>query len=249
MFVTLGVAIVVATFFAARLTRPRADTGPDPDSPWRPRPLEDTEPRRMRLWPVATTLVGILLLSGGLLGVDPGADPDVAPVAVADPTPRPYLLEVQIATAPSPEPTPEPTPEPSATPATPSRGGSSGSSGSSGGSGSGGGSGGTAPSRPPTPAPTPTPTPKPGPAISASTSCFSNALQIGYTASARSGTTLAGLRVDHNGSTVQQPSVSGRSQYSGNYQTSAPSGDHTFTVTASGSDGGVTVRTYSVRCA
>ena len=119
-----GVAIVSMAIFGARLTRkdkelqdeivPAADPN-DPWAAWRPRPFEDLDrPARPRLWPVLTSLTGLVLVGGGLAGARQTFE---RPETVAAPsTPQPYLIEVKVTPSPTPVPTPVPTPAPTRKP-------------------------------------------------------------------------------------------------------------------------------------
>src|SRR5688572_13634306 len=127
VLVAVGVAVVSMTLFGARLTRRPStdrivediDVEADPNDPWaawRPRPFEEIDRPRPRIWPVLAALTGLVMVGAGFAGArqtlwtTPAASADVIA------TPRPYTVEVDIPATPSPKPTPTPTPKP-ATPA------------------------------------------------------------------------------------------------------------------------------------
>src|SRR5437879_13049768 len=86
--VAIGVAVASMAIFAARLTRRSSarDTAveefvpsADPDDPWaayRPRPFEDVERRRPRVWPAVAGVFGLVLVAGGVVGARPSPPPN-----------------------------------------------------------------------------------------------------------------------------------------------------------------------------
>lgn len=263
LLVLVGAAVVVATVFVARRTRHEHVPAPDlePDDPWaafRPRSDEEIEREaRMRLWPIASFLSGIVLvLSGILIAQSPGRSPagEVGPFVIELPTESP---DPQVVAAGAPTPTPTPTPPAavaaSATPAvtkppptasprrtaapTPRASRTPGPAATA------------KPTAKPTPTPSPTPPPPPGPTVGASTSCFRNqsgdTASISYNVTVRAGR-LTSVRLQLDGRTVQSPSVSGRTSYSSSYTASVSPGTHRFVVLATQSDGGSTSRGFTV---
>lgn len=250
VLIVCGTGVVLATVLLARRTRYRpAEPASPSDDPWAayaPRSTEEIERDRPRLWPVAGALAGVVLVLGGLLA----ARTTPATTVRLDATPTPLAIEIGAAASPSPAETASPTPEasPTASP-TPSAAATATPRARTTARPS------SAPQPTPTPRPTPTPTPtpvKPGPTVGASTSCFTSGgsptASINYSATARSGTRLTSLRLSLDGRQVASPGVSGRTQYSDSYSTSTSPGSHTFTLTASASDGGSTTRSFPVSC-
>lgn len=246
--VAIGAAVCIATVVLAKRTRARDSTVVDPADPWvalAPRSVEEIDDEaRVRLWPIAAFLTGLVFVAGGLVVLQTtNANTRAASVPptfieVATPTPDPVPL-ADVSPDPSPEPTPEPTVTPSPTrtprvtprttptpkPATPK------------------------PSAAPTPKPTPPPPPKPGPNVGASTSCFrtsSTAATINYNVQARDNTTLSTLTILLDGSAVQRPGVRGRTSFTGSHTQEVTAGTHTYRVVATASDGGSTDRAFQV---
>jgi hypothetical protein len=242
---TAGILVLVGTVAVARQTKQRdndeAPTGHDAEV-FTPRSVASVEAERTRLWPVAAALVGLTLVAAGLGWVQRPPVEEAPPAA--EPSHTPFALLVRVAGGGAVVTTPSPTPSetPSASPA--AAGQTSGAESSSGPAAAGADVG----PPPATSRPTPTPTPKPGPAIGANASCFQGTLEVGYTATARSGTTLSSVTLLLDGRVVENPSVAGRSRYSGNYQAQGGGGSHTFTVAAQGSDGGVSSRSFPTNC-
>jgi hypothetical protein len=245
--VAFGAAVAVGTILLARKTKTFVPEEPpvDPSDPWTaftPRSPEDIEREaRVRLWPVAGVLGGVVLALTGLVAAQTGA------FSPGSPTPTPFSVEIAGAASPepsaspeetpviSPEISPSPSPGPSAAvkstakPAAKPRV--------------------TATPRPPTPKPTPTPPPKPGPGVSASTSCFNQTASISYQATARTGTKLSSLSVSLDGASMGSDAVSGKPQFSGNKsKVGVSKGPHTWTVVATGTDGGRTTKSYALTC-
>jgi hypothetical protein len=165
----IGVAIVSMTIFGARLTkRSNPDTvvdhldhleeSPDPSDPWaawKPRPFEELDRPRPRMWPVLAGLTGLVLVGAGFAGARQtlGSAPVPTP---GDPTPVPGLVEVKAAATPTPAtPSPQPaTPRPVVAAA-------------------------------PKPAATAAPSAGTGPSISASPTCAGGTLKISYSVTAQ----------------------------------------------------------------
>lgn len=246
--VAAGVAVSAAAILLARRSRRREPVLYDPADPWSalaPRHDGDEHEHRVRLWPIAAFLTGLVLSAVGLVVWQASSAP-------TPPAAEPYFIEIgsplpdlalagqdeSPAPAESESPSPTPTAAPSATPRTTPKAT-------------------PAPkpatpkptARPPTPTPSPTPPPKPGPSIGANTSCFqsqSRAAAVNYTISARPDTNLSSVTVSLDGRTVQRPPVRGRSSYTGTYTQEVSPGAHTYRIVAVGSDGGVTDRSYPV---
>ena len=132
VLVAVGVAIVSMTLFGARLTRrpikdsivDTLETESDPNDPWaawKPRPFEELDRPRPRVWPVMAAFTGLVLMGAGFAGARqtlwaaPAADASTTQASVV--TPRPYTVQVDIPPTPTPKPTLAPTPTP--VPATP----------------------------------------------------------------------------------------------------------------------------------
>lgn len=230
VLIVAGTAVFGGTFLAARLT---SHSGPMPDDLWAA-PTDELERGRPRVWPVVSGLGGLVLVAGGLVGVQTTpaerlTDPDHA-------TARPTLIEVRVAgLEATPDPSPEPTPD--AAPSTPAPVSSAAQTPAP-----------VAAPQPAAPAPTPAPTPKPGPEMSTSANCTDGNLWIGYSVSAREQTTLETLVITGAGETHSVDGVSGASRHSGTWQRSVEPGDHTVTITATASDGGRTQRTHQLTC-
>lgn len=237
-----GVALFVGVLLAARLTRSEPGI-PDGPEPWaRFAPIDEIERGRPRWWPPAGALAGLALLGSGIwIGLP--SSPPVAMERASAHEPRPYLIEVPVTPPPTPTPTatPAPSPAPSATPATSARR-----------------------TQPPAARPTSQPAAAPasaqqpaeqprtdnrqGPSLSVRISCDDGALDVTYTVTARPGTALSSLSVSLDGRVVQQPSVSGRSSYSGGYSATVSDGAHDLGFTASGSDGATRHKHYPLAC-
>jgi hypothetical protein len=191
----IGVAIVSMTIFGARLTRrshpdtvvdhlDHLDESPDPSDPWaawKPRPFEELDRPRPRMWPVLAGLTGLVLVGAGFAGARQtlGSAPLPTP---GDPTPVPGLVEVKAAPTPTPAtPTPIPAaPRPVVAAA-------------------------------PKPAATAAPAAAPsGPTISATPSCTGGNLKISYTVTAH-GSNLSWVAVYADGKVAKGGPVSGTS--------------------------------------
>jgi hypothetical protein len=111
--------------FSARLTRRRSPLhaapeefvpSADPEDPWaayRPRPFDDVERRRPRMWPVVAGVFGLVLVAGGVVGARQSTQ--FATVDAA-PTTKPYLVDVRPPSTPKPTPAPTPAPTLAAAP-------------------------------------------------------------------------------------------------------------------------------------
>lgn len=117
--VASGVAVATMAIFAARLTRRRAADAvsdeefvpsTDPEDPWaayRPRPFQEVERRRPRMWPAVAGVFGLVLVAGGVVGARQSTE-----ITTVDalPTTRPYIVDVRPPATPTPIVTPAPTP-------------------------------------------------------------------------------------------------------------------------------------------
>ena len=70
---------------------------------------------------------------------------------------------------------------------------------------------------------------------------------IGYNIQARQGTKLTSMKLSLDGKVVRSQSISGTG-HSDSYAATVSQGSHSFTVTATSSDGGVSSRSYAVTC-
>jgi hypothetical protein len=205
--VALGVAVASMAVFAARLTRRQSPDSPaddfvpsaDPDDPWaayRPRPFEDVERRRPRVWPAVASVFGLVLVAGGVVGARQSTQ-----IGALDtgPTTRPYIVDVKPAATPDPTlpPTPSPAPAATAQPVHPAAAR-------------------TAPPRPPA-AP-----PGAAPKISASGSCSGGVMHVSVNVS---GTKLAWFGLYLDGKAVKGGPISG-SSYSTTYSKQVAKGTH-----------------------
>jgi hypothetical protein len=239
-----GVAVVVMTIFAARLTRkpdqvrdesefaPSIDPS-DPWAAWKPRSSFDELDRpRPRLWPLLGSLTGIVLLGAGLAGARQtlwatSAAPTTGMGPVAEVTTRPDIVEVTVTDAPTPPPTPDPTVEPTAEPT-------------------------LAPAPAPvkaeaTTAPVAATAPTgSGPTVSATTSCSAGKLAISYTATA-GGSNLSWIAVYADGAVAKGGPISGTS-YSGTYSKASTPGDHALEVSVQDKAGRTTRKQFQVHC-
>lgn len=235
VLVAVGVAIVSMTLFGARLTRRPAEDRivedldtPDPNDPWaawRPRPFEELDRPRQRIWPVLAALTGLVMVGAGFAGARQTLWATPAADAEAIATPRPYTVEVDIPATPSPKPTPKPTPPPTPPP-TPA----------------------------PQVAATPAPTPRPsgavptgaGPSVSSSASC-QGGIRLSYTASAAGGSKLKWLAVYLDGKVAKGGPIGGAT-HSGSYQAPPSPGDHDLEVSVEDTEGRTTRRQHQVHC-
>lgn len=243
VLVAAGALVVAATLVAARRTRPGDEPVPDDQDRWSafaPRSVEEVEREgRLRLWPLAGSLAGLVLVMGGLVLAQTA---DQASQIVK---PSPFSIEVavlpdQVTPEPSPEPSISPSPSPTAaaptttpTPRATARPAKTAT---------------PKPATTPKPTPAPTPPPKPGPNVSASVRCFNKVAGINWSVTARGGTRLASVSISLSpGGRTTSPSVSG-THASGNREDQVKAGHYTYTVTARASDGGVTSRGFSITC-
>jgi hypothetical protein len=229
--VALGVAVASMAIFAARLTRRRApDVVPeeefvpssDPSDPWaayRPRPFDEVERHRPRMWPAVAGVFGLVLVAGGVVGARQSTQLTSVDTA---PTTKPYIVDVKPPSTPAP--TAAPTAQPTVTPvvhhsvAAP------------------------APSRKPAVAAT---APGAAPKISGGMSCSGGSLHV---SAQLTGTKLTwfGLYVD--GKVAKGGPISGNS-YSTSYSKAATHGDHTAEATAQDKAGHTSRKVFTAHCA
>jgi len=229
--VALGVAVASMAIFAARLTRRRAaaTTPPeftpsaDPEDPWaayRPRPFEDVDRRRPRMWPAVAGVFGLVLVAGGVVGARQSTQLTTLDAA---PTTKPYIVDVKPPGTPTPSPTPVATPAPKivSTPQ-PVRVFSA-----------------------PKATATPAVTSAGGPTITGVMSCSGGTLRVSIQIS---GSQLRwfGLYVD--GKVAKGGPVSG-SSFSTSYSTAATKGDHTAEATADDKAGHHSRKIFTAHCA
>lgn len=236
VLVALGVAVVSMTLFGARLTR-RAGVDriveeidvSDPNDPWaawKPRPFEEMDRPRPRIWPVLSAFTGLVLVGAGFAGArqtlwaTEAASPDVGNV------PKPYTVQVDIPATPTLKPTPVPTAIP--VPATPA----------------------------PTAAPAATAAPKvaattapagTGPTLSGSSNCGGGKLSVTYSATAH-GADLSWIAVYVDGKSVKGGPVGGQST-SGGYSQAATPGDHDLEVVVEDKAGRTSRKQFHSTCA
>ena len=215
--VAAGVAVATMAIFAARLTRRQTSAdvpveefvpSADPDDPWaayRPRPFEDVERRRPRMWPAVAGVFGLVLVAGGVVGARQSSS--IATLEAA-PTTKPYIVDVNASDTPAP--TLPPTPAPTVAPSTPQPVYHA------------------APVKATKPVTASSSTSGAAPKISGFFSCSGGTLHLNASVS---GTKLAwfGLYVD--GKVAKGGPISG-SSYSTSYSKAASKGDHTAEVTA-----------------
>jgi hypothetical protein len=240
VLVALGVAVVSMTLFGARLTRrPQledsivedldADVDPhDPWAAWKPRPFEEIDRPRPRVWPVLAAFTGLIMVGAGFAGARQTlwATPSASAIQVA--TPRPYTVEVEL----PPTPTVKPTPKPTVAPATPAP---------------------PAPTAAPaTAAPQPAATAAPAsaatgsaPTITGSASCSGGTITLNYTAT---GTELSWIAVWVDGKSVKGGPISG-SSHSSSYSGAATPGDHDLEVSVEDKAGRTSRKVFYARCA
>lgn len=122
--VASGVAIFSMTLFGAWITRRRNALSepeefvpsPDPSDPWAayaPRPFDDADRRRTRLWPAVAGLVGLVLVGGGFAGARQNARIEAVETEVPD---QAFVFEVESQTIATPSPSAVATAAPSAAP-------------------------------------------------------------------------------------------------------------------------------------
>lgn len=226
-----GVAIVSMAIFGARLTRkdrelqdeivPAADPN-DPWAAWRPRPFEDLDrPARPRLWPVLTSLTGLVLVGGGLAGARQTFEP---PQTVAAPsTPKPYLIEVKVTPSPTPVATPAPTPVPTRKPVATAKPQAAAASSAA-----------AAPSN--------------GPLLSGSASCSANKARTSFVATARDAAlSYVGIYID--GKIVGGGPINSSSKYEATIERSTTPGDHDLEVSVQDKAGKSTRKQWRIHCA
>jgi hypothetical protein len=241
VLVAVGVAVISMTLFGARLTRRpgHADLivedleASDPDDPWaawKPRPFEELDRQRPRLWPVGAAITGLVMVGAGFAGARQTLWASTSGSAPEDgATPRPYVVQVEIPQTPTPKPTPKPTPTPE--PATPAP---------------------TA--HPATAAPTASSAGTPSataaaagqdPAVSGSSSCAGGSLTLSYSAS---GTELSWLAVYVDGKVAKGGPISGSST-SGSYKQASAPGDHSLEVAVEDKAGRTSRKQFQAHCA
>ncbi|HVE90988.1 MAG TPA: hypothetical protein VNE62_01625 [Actinomycetota bacterium] len=236
----LGAAIVV--LLGARLTRkPRASatvansTSPDPISAFTPR--EHSERPRPRMWPVLALVPCLIAVAAGALESSRRSD-EVA-TRVVSRSPGPFLVTIEET------PPPEASPEAAAESASPSPSALQSQAAAR-----------PTPRRTATPgvraAPTATArataTSKAGPAISGTGTCSGGKAQVNVTVTARPGTTLSSLKITFDGSVLKQPGVSGQPKFNGSFGRTASAGKHSFTASATGSNGMSSSSNFAVTC-
>ena len=242
VLVAVGVAVVSMTLFGARITRrqPPADRivedieASDPSDPWaawKPRPFEELDRPRPRLWPVGAALTGLVMVGAGFAGARQTLWATAAAEAPDNiTTPRPYIVQVDIPPTPSPKPTPVPTARPAlSTPKPPVA----------------------------TPAPVPAaaaavataaPTAAAGsaPTLTGSATCSGGMLRVSYTASAH-GAELSWLAVYADGEVVKGGPISGQS-HSNSWQGSGGAGDHALEVSVQDEAQRTSRKQFQVTC-
>ncbi len=224
-----GVAIVSMAIFGARLTRRNDELHDeivpslDPDDPWaawRPRPFEDHDrPARPRLWPVLTSLTGLVLVGGGLAGARQNFD---RPEAIAsNSSPEPYMIEVQVTPSPTPVPTPVPTPAPTRKP--------------------------VVTAKPQAAAANTAAASSSGPLLSGSASCAEGKARVSFVATARGGSLkYVGIYLD--GKVVGGGPISS-TKYEATIERSATPGDHDIEVSVQDTAGKSARKQWRVHCA
>lgn len=239
VLVAVGVAVVSMTLFGARITR---RPGPvdhivedlevaDPSDPWaawKPRPFEEMDRPRPRLWPVGAALTGLVMVGAGFAGARQTLWTTASADAPSITTPRPYIVQVDIPPTPTLKPTPKPTPTP--VPATP------------------------APQVASTPRPlaaaaTAAPQVAAGgsaPTLTGSASCSGGRLGLSYTATAH-GSSLSWLAVYVDGEVTKGGPISGAS-HSSSWQGSGSPGDHALEVSVQDKAERTTRKQFQVHC-
>jgi hypothetical protein len=245
VLVAVGVAIVSMTLFGARLTRrpvkdsivDNLETEADPNDPWaawKPRPFEELDRPRPRVWPVMAAFTGLVLMGAGFAGARqtlwaaPTADASTTQAAVV--TPRPYTVQVDIPPTPTPKPTPVPTPTP--VPATPKPVVTA------------------APAAPTPSASQPAATTAPagtGPTLTGSAWCTGGNLHLNYNATAN-GSPLSWIAVYVDGKNVKGGPISGNA-HSSSYQGPGSSGNHDLEVSVQDKAGRTSRKQFGATCA
>lgn len=238
VLVAVGVAVVSMTLFGARITRrPSPEDrivadleAADPDDPWaswRPRPFEEIERRRPRLWPVGTALTGLVMVGAGFAGARQTLWTTAAAGEATElTTPEPYIVQVKIPPTPTPKPTPKPTPAPTA-----------------------------APTARPVVAAAATSAPDSSPAatvsgrapsLEGSASCSGGILKLSFTATAH-GTQLSWYAVYADGKVARGGPLSS-SSHTGSWQGSGSPGGHALEVSVEDAAGRTSRRQFQVHC-
>ena len=235
VLVAVGVATVSMTLFGARITRrptpedeivedlEEADPN-DPWAAWKPRPFEELDRPRPRLWPVGAALTGLVMVGAGFAGARQTIWATAADAAPDITTPKPYIVQVAIPPTPTPKPTPKLTPTP--VPATP---------------------------KPQVATATKADVTKTAaaatgsaPTLSGSASCSSGKLHLSYTATAH-GTDLAWLAVYADGKVVKGGPIGGTS-ISGGWNGSGSPGDHNLEVSVQDQAQRTSRKQFQVHC-
>jgi len=240
VLVAVGVAVVSMTLFGARITRrPTEDRiveeidplGPDdasdPWAAWKPRPFEELDRPRPRIWPVLSAFTGLALVGAGFAGARQtmGTAEDTSNLQAM---PKPYTVQVDIPATPTLKPTAKPTPVPTVRPATAA----------------------------PTAAPAATVAPKPastaaptgsGPTVSGSSNCTGGKLSLTYSTKA-GGAELSWVAVWVDGKAVKGGPISGQS-YGGSYSQPATPGDHDLEVSVEDKAGRTSRKQFQSHCA
>jgi hypothetical protein len=242
VLVAVGVAVVSMTLFGARITRRPApadrivedieasDPG-DPWAAWKPRPFEELDRPRPRLWPVGAALTGLVMVGAGFAGARQTLWATAAAEAPDNiTTPRPYIVQVDIPPTPTPKPTPVATPKPAvSTPrpqvATPAPAAAD-----------------------PTTAPATTAAAATGsaPTLTGSATCSGGMLRLSYTAGAQ-GAELSWLAVYADGKVVKGGPISGQS-HSNSWQGSGSAGDHALEVSVQDAAQRTSRKQFQVHC-
>jgi hypothetical protein len=240
VLVAVGVAVVSMTLFGAKITRrPTEDRiveeidplGPadasDPWAAWKPRPFEELDRPRPRMWPVLSAFTGIALVGAGFAGARQTIW-TVDETAKLQAMPKPYTVQVDIPATPTLKPTPKPTPVP--VPATPAPTAAPAST--------------VAPK--PSAAATAAPTGS-GPVLSGSSNCTGGRLSLTYSAKA-GGSDLSWVAVWVDGKAVKGGPISGQS-YGGSYSQPATPGDHDLEVSVEDKAGRTSRKQFQSHCA
>jgi hypothetical protein len=237
VLVAVGVAVVSMTLFGARITRrPTLDDhivhdleDADPNDPWaawKPRPFEELDRPRPRLWPVGAAVTGLVLVGAGFAGARQTLWTASAEAAPEITTPQPYIVQVDLPPTPSPNPTAKPTPTPAPATAKPQVA--------------------AATAAPNVAVTTSAPTTGQLPTVSGSATCSGGALRLSYTA-AGNGSSLKWLAVYADGKLVKGGPISGPS-YSGSYQQPATPGAHDLEVSVENTAGRTARKQFQVHC-
>jgi hypothetical protein len=240
VLVAIGVAVVSMTLFGARITRrpPPVDrivddieiSDPsDPWAAWKPRPFEELDRPRPRLWPVGAALTGLVLVGAGFAGARQTLWTTAAAEAPEITTPRPYIVQVDIPPTPTLKPTPQPTPTP--VPATPAPQVAT-----------------PATAAPAAPAATTAAEVAGGsaPTLTGNASCSGGLIRLSYTATAN-GSDLSWLAVYVDGKVTKGGAISGAS-HSSSWQGSGSAGDHALEVSVEDDAGRTSRKQFQVRC-